>query len=363
MESSLQAALARAHPRNQRSSQNEMPRSGHVGVLGKQGVVKMKSAHSAVQTSVALIACAFMLSTLGGCATGVCRVHEIEGAQDTKLYLYRSDYLEKCLSVLAPDGEGASFYHGPARNGVGTSLYFDSDEQQAVLVVRGDGSVQRLQKPAFRAMLNDDLEFVAWAEAGAYDWTFRGGITRTSANGGIGMEPGGRLYSIATREGTTEVASTDRPMDPLIVSAVPGGTSFCTADEVFLFSHYYSKLASKHGLRDRPSNGLLCQIYRNTGSELLLDKVRAIPRPSHSHTGGFGVEDMDPGSRNVLVRQSFPMPSIMSSRYYLFNLDSQQMKPIGPKGGPWCYSGLFLKEDILGRAMEAHEQRSRAEDK
>lgn len=322
----------------------------------------MLPAFCPLRVAAMCVLAAAVLVSCAGCAHRPCLMYELQGHASSKVYLYRLDYIERCLSELDPLGRGDTFSRFPEKDSRGTCLHFHSDEEQAVLIVKNDGEVFRLNKPAFRASLNDEEEFVVWSDACSRDFSFKGGLTRTAMDTSILVDPGGRFFCITTPEGVVELARIEQPTTPLVrLDCGPWDPTalFATSGRLYVLT----RSCDEHtvgGVRTRKvlDMGIECLPYRVEAENIFAEPAITISRARAKASGGVGVRDMDPDSHTVLLCDSFEMPMSFRSAYYVFDLDSGARSRVGPIGAPLGRVGLLLADDILGNAL-ARKRRGR----
>jgi hypothetical protein len=178
---------------------------------------------------------------------------------------------------LYSHGYSTDFTWMVRRNSAGSRVYlYEWPKARGLMIVEGGRVVRQMQRPAERAFLNDDEQFVAWSDDLQKGVAFIDGSHRDLRSGEFDVDPGGNYFVIGGGYGeTSEIAAIAHPMRTLALTKVEAQRIFANDDKVYLL-----------GLAQDRS--LVCQTYIVTAESAALIDEQTIAKPFHE------VLDMDP---------------------------------------------------------------------
>ncbi len=225
------------------------------------------------------------------------------------------------------------------RNTAGDKLIFFSssnDGNKKVVILSVKNGVKVLIPPARVSYLGEDEKFIAWTndlEKGVHFTD--GSHLELSRFAPFQMDSSGAFFFKTTPNGT-EVRSTNAPSKMLLNSQYFADNIFYKGDQIYLMSSNIIKKSFSIQFE------IVCQIYRREESQFKIFEEIHITRPTPG-ASPFWVEDMDPWSDNLLIRD---VCDCGNDDWFLFNITTNELKKIGQ--AKTC-RGFFLKEDILGQ--------------
>ncbi len=121
---------------------------------------------------------------------------------------------------------------------------------------------------------------------------------------------------------------------------------FRNGNLIHVFATAFEESRDGGVLNHRRFTGIKSYVCKVDKDGFTLDNLRTFPRPTTPRATPFHVEDMDPWSNQVLVRDPYDMPFAFRSSWYVFNVDDADdadMVFVARTNG----YGVFLQADVL----------------
>ena len=204
-------------------------------------------------------------------------------------------------------GYSTDYAWGVRRNSSGSRVYlYEGPKGRGVLIVEGGRVVRQVERPGDVAFLNDDEQFVAWADDFEKGATFGNGGHRDLRGGPFDVDPGGRYFVIGGGYGeTSEIAAVAEPARTLARAKLQAQRIFAAENKIYL-------LGSGQG------GSLVCQTYAVTAESASLIDEQRIAGLAHE------VLDMDPTTERIVISGegifSWQLVELHTGRYKILGL-------------------------------------------
>lgn len=217
----------------------------------------------------------------------------------------------------------------------GNEIWFYNWSSNKVVFVTCAGIKKEIDLPGKRTWskrsvwFNKEHQVVAWIDKGKVRYS--AGVKDDPLIMSTVVNPCGGYFVKNVSQKGVEIYSIEKPDSPLAKVNVLGTgvlKLFFKKDMVYLFDY------------DSKDGPLKAHIFKKQGMRLVQKDLVIIPRPKNS-PAPFYVEDISAWDDNVLLTYVHDWPS--KSKWYLFNLKTQEIKIIGNANN----YGFYLSCDII----------------
>lgn len=265
------------------------------------------------------------------------------GDLSLKLNIFSEEQLIDVLDDGGPRFSPRLFLESVSRNASGTRVFVDSSYGKKcwVLAISENVTTQIIYKPASIAFMDESGDFIAWTNNFSEKIHFSCGVTLPlNLSSRLGFDPSG-TYFFVREPSITKVFRTNDLSCVLTVVNVATSNIFSYKEEFYLLGY--------------PGDGdlvgpVVCQVFKIT-EEVLVGPVEEIIINRPSRFCRLRVEDMDPGSKKVLLRSHFDPPATFLSSWYVYDIRKDKLVKLG-RIGEGIHYGLFLAGDLFDAVSE-----------